>query len=40
MMSAAVAGPTFRPTPTYTTLWDVTRGRVSVWCDATHRCPR
>ena len=24
MMSAAVAGPTFRPTPSYTTLRDVT----------------
>jgi hypothetical protein len=26
-MSAAVAGPTIRPTRTYTTLWDVTRDR-------------
>jgi hypothetical protein len=29
-MSAAVAGPTFRPVRTYTTLWDMTRHRRSL----------
>jgi hypothetical protein len=29
MMSAAVAGPTFRPTPSYTTLRDMTAWRMT-----------
>ena len=39
-MSAAVAGTMFRPTPSYTTLWDVTYGEFGrVWADGALRLP-